>query len=184
MQRGASRRCAANELTRSSRRVRPDIFRFLFRICADIFLSFSPRRYNWRQVLWCDRERVFYGVHGNSGYLFRFDPCGGANGGGDAGSATLDLVARLTSAPSRRRGDDDMFSYGYLGLAFFPDGRTLGYLTGGATGGVGTFSFMYRYILRESCSQFDLLPLTSLTISLLHFLPSVNPATGVVQRPR
>jgi hypothetical protein len=26
-------------------------------------------------------------------------------------------------------------------------------------------SFMYRYILRESCSQFDLLPLTSLTIS-------------------
>ena len=25
-------------------------------------------------------------------------------------------------------------------------------------------SFMYRYILRESCSQFDSLPLTSLTI--------------------
>jgi hypothetical protein len=29
----------------------------------------------------------------------------------------------------------------------------------------GTFSFIYRYILRESCSQFDSLPLTSLTIS-------------------
>ena len=29
----------------------------------------------------------------------------------------------------------------------------------------GECSFMYRYILRESCSQFDLLPLTSLTIS-------------------
>ena len=27
----------------------------------------------------------------------------------------------------------------------------------------GEFSFMYRYILRESCSQFDSLPLTSLT---------------------
>jgi hypothetical protein len=27
-------------------------------------------------------------------------------------------------------------------------------------------SFMYRYILRESCSQFDSLPLTSLTIFL------------------
>ena len=30
----------------------------------------------------------------------------------------------------------------------------------------GEFSFMYRYILRESCSQFDSLPLTSLTRSL------------------
>ena len=29
----------------------------------------------------------------------------------------------------------------------------------------GECSFMYRYILRESCSQFDSLPLTSLTIS-------------------
>ena len=38
----------------------------------------------------------------------------------------------------------------------------------------------YRYNSRESCSQFDSLPLTSLTISLLHFLPSANPAA---QRP-
>ena len=29
----------------------------------------------------------------------------------------------------------------------------------------GEFSFIYRYILRESCSQFDSLPLTSLTIA-------------------
>jgi 2-oxoisovalerate dehydrogenase E1 component beta subunit len=29
---------------------------------------------------------------------------------------------------------------------------------------IGEFSFIYRYILRESCSQFDLLPLTSLTM--------------------
>ena len=34
-----------------------------------------------------------------------------------------------------------------------------------SSGSVGTCSFMYRYILRESCSQFDSLPLTSLTIS-------------------
>jgi hypothetical protein len=36
-----------------------------------------------------------------------------------------------------------------------------------------TRSFMYRYILRESCSQFDSLPLTSLTIflTLLHRSP-------------
>jgi serine/threonine protein kinase len=33
----------------------------------------------------------------------------------------------------------------------------------------GGFSFMYRYILRESCSQFDSLPLTSLTISQMRF---------------
>ena len=32
--------------------------------------------------------------------------------------------------------------------------------------GPGECSFMYRYILRESCSQFDSLPLTSLTIPL------------------
>jgi hypothetical protein len=31
----------------------------------------------------------------------------------------------------------------------------------------GACSFIYRYILRKSCSQFDSLPLTSLTISLL-----------------
>ena len=30
----------------------------------------------------------------------------------------------------------------------------------------GKFSFVYRYISRESCSQFDSLPLTSLTISV------------------
>jgi hypothetical protein len=32
-------------------------------------------------------------------------------------------------------------------------------------GGQVSFLFMYRYMLRESCSQFDSLPLTSLTIS-------------------
>ena len=30
--------------------------------------------YNWRQVVWYPAEKAFYGVHGNSGYLFRFDP--------------------------------------------------------------------------------------------------------------
>ena len=30
--------------------------------------------YNWRQVVWCDADQMAYGVHGNSGYLFRFDP--------------------------------------------------------------------------------------------------------------
>ena len=35
--------------------------------------------YNWRQVFWYPPESVFYGVHGNSGYLFRFDPRAGAS---------------------------------------------------------------------------------------------------------
>jgi hypothetical protein len=35
--------------------------------------------------------------------------------------------------------------------------------------GTAVSSFMYRYILRESCSQFDSLPLTSLTISCATF---------------
>ena len=40
-------------------------------------------------------------------------------------------------------------------------------------------SFMYRYIVRESCSQFDSLPLTSLTISVGRVVPRVSDA-----RPR
>jgi outer membrane protein assembly factor BamB len=30
--------------------------------------------YNWRQVFWNPGDNQIYGVHGNSGYLFRFDP--------------------------------------------------------------------------------------------------------------
>jgi|GEM_PF-63797 len=77
--------------------------------------------YNWRQVVWRPRDEAFYGVHGNSGYLFRFDPM----------SATLDLIDRITSSPSRRTGMFDQFSYGYLGFTLGPDGDTLYYLTGG-----------------------------------------------------
>jgi acetyl-CoA acyltransferase len=36
-------------------------------------------------------------------------------------------------------------------------------------------SFIYRYILRDSCSQFDSLPLTSLTLSFLLFAPRSTP---------
>jgi hypothetical protein len=62
-----------------------------------------------------------YGVHGNSGYLFRFDPR----------AERVEVLERLTSDPSRRAGMFDLFSYGYLGFALGPDGRTLYYLTGG-----------------------------------------------------
>ncbi len=77
--------------------------------------------YNWRQVAWRASERCLYGVHGNSGYLFRFDPR----------KPLVEIIDRITSEPSRRTGMFDQFSYGYLGFAFGPDGRTLYYLTGG-----------------------------------------------------
>jgi len=77
--------------------------------------------YNWRQTIWCERERAVYGVHGNSGYLFRFDPR----------IPRVDVLERITSLPSKRSGMYDQFSYGYLGFTIGPDGRTLHYLTGG-----------------------------------------------------
>lgn len=77
--------------------------------------------YHWRQTAWHAEEEVFYGIHGNSGYLFRFDPR----------QPRVDLLERLTSEPSRRCGMFDQFSYGYLGFALGPDGQTFYYLTGG-----------------------------------------------------
>jgi hypothetical protein len=77
--------------------------------------------YNWRQTIWCEPERAVYGVHGNSGYLFRFDPQ----------IPRIDVLERITSLPSKQSGMYDQFSYGYLGFTLGPDGRTLYYLTGG-----------------------------------------------------
>ncbi len=77
--------------------------------------------YNWRQVAWYPGDCMIYGVHGNSGYLFRFDPR----------AERVEVLDRITSDPSRRSGMFDQFSYGYLGFALGPDGRTLYYLTGG-----------------------------------------------------
>jgi len=77
--------------------------------------------YNWRQTIWYQPENSVYGVHGNSGYLFRFDP----------DVPQVEVMERLTSLPSKRSGMYDQFSYGYLGFILGPDGRTLYYLTGG-----------------------------------------------------
>jgi len=76
--------------------------------------------YNWRGIVWYDPEGVAYGVHGNSGYLFRFDPR----------KPSLEIVDRITSEPSQKSGMFDQFSYGYLGFELGPD-QTLYYLTGG-----------------------------------------------------
>lgn len=77
--------------------------------------------YNWRQTFWYEPERCIYGVHGNSGYLFRYSPS----------RNRVDVLERLTSVPSKLSGMYDQFSYGYLGFALGPDGRTIHYLTGG-----------------------------------------------------
>ncbi len=76
--------------------------------------------YNWRQTIWYVPHKAVYGVHGNSGYLFRFEPA----------VPRLEVLERLTSEPSKRSGMFDQFSYGYLGFTLGPDGRTLHYLTG------------------------------------------------------
>lgn len=77
--------------------------------------------YNWRSIFWYAPEGVAYGVHGNSGYLFRFDPR----------KPEIEIVERITSEPSRRCGMFDQFSYGYLGFLLGPDHETIYYLTGG-----------------------------------------------------
>jgi hypothetical protein len=77
--------------------------------------------YNWRQTAWYKPGQMVYGVHGNSGYLFRFDPR----------APRVEVLDRLTSVPSQRSGMFDEFSYGYLGFTLGPDGHTLHYLTGG-----------------------------------------------------
>ena len=92
----------------------------------DYFGKYDPTRpgsmcYNWRKIFWHPKEQVAYGVHGNSGYLFRFDPR----------AEKIELVERITSEPSRKSGMFDQFSYGYLGFQLGPDGETIYYLTGG-----------------------------------------------------
>lgn len=92
----------------------------------DYFGRYDPTRpgsmgYNWRKIFWYPPEEVAYGVHGNSGYLFRFDPR----------KEQVEIVQRITSEPSQRLGMYDLFSYGYLGFQLGPDGETIYYLTGG-----------------------------------------------------
>lgn len=92
----------------------------------DYFGTYDPTRpgsmaYNWRKIFWHPNENVAYGVHGNSGYLFRFDPK----------TETIEIVERITSSPSKKSGMFDQFSYGYLGFQLSPDQETIYYLTGG-----------------------------------------------------
>jgi len=92
----------------------------------DYFGEYDPTSpghmgYNWRQTFWRAADKMIYGVHGNSGYLFRFDPA----------AERLEVLDRITSEPSKRCGMFDQFSYGYLGFAAGPKQETIYYLTGG-----------------------------------------------------
>ena len=62
--------------------------------------------YNWRQTFWYAPAKAIYGVHGNSGYLFRFD----------SAPRAVEVLDRITSEASQRSGMFDQFSYGYLGF--------------------------------------------------------------------
>ena len=91
----------------------------------DYFGSYDPSTtrgmaYNWRQTFWNASEKQIYGIHGNSGYLFSFDPL----------APRIKILERLTSIPSRLTGMKDQFRFGYLGFQLGPDGRTIYYLTG------------------------------------------------------
>jgi len=77
--------------------------------------------YNWRQTFYRPADKMIYGVHGNSGYLFRLD----------LARPRVEVLERLTSEVSKASGMFDQFSYGYLGFAPGHDGRTIYYLTGG-----------------------------------------------------
>lgn len=92
----------------------------------DYFGIYDPTRpgsmgYNWRKIFWYEPEQAAYGVHGNSGYLFKLDPR----------KPSIEIVDRITSEPSRRSGMFNLFTYGYLGFILGPDKETIYYLTGG-----------------------------------------------------
>lgn len=89
----------------------------------DYFGTYDPKDagsmgYNWRKIHWYEPENKAYGVHGNSGYLFTFDPQ----------NKKIEIVDRITSWPSKKSGMFDQFSYGYLGFKI-RDG-VIYYLTG------------------------------------------------------
>lgn len=100
-----------------------------FPLKRDILGQYDPDKpgsmaYNWRQILWYEPQKLFYGTHGTSGYLFRFDGrCG-----------WVEIMDRIASEKSRASGTFDQFPYGYLGLTLGPDGHTLYFLTGTPAG--------------------------------------------------
>jgi sugar lactone lactonase YvrE len=95
----------------------------------EVFGTWDPNKpghmgYHWRQTVWYEPEKVFYGNHGNTGFLFRFDPRG----------EQIEVIDRIAAEKSKLSGLFDAFDYGYLGLTLGPDGHTLYFLTGTPAG--------------------------------------------------
>jgi hypothetical protein len=68
----------------------------------DYFGKYDPTQpgsmgYNWRKIFWYKPGQAAYGVHGNSGYLFRFEP----------GKPGLEIVRRITSELSMKSLDSN-----------------------------------------------------------------------------
>ena len=77
----------------------------------DVFGTLDPRKgghfgYHWRHMVWNEKRQIFYGIHGNSGYLFSFDPKG----------KKLEIVARIVSEHCLRNGLNPHFHYGNMTL--------------------------------------------------------------------
>ncbi|MFA5646246.1 MAG: hypothetical protein WDA18_07835 [Candidatus Ratteibacteria bacterium] len=92
----------------------------------DIFGAWDPHKpghqgYNWRDIFWHAQEKVFYGVHPKSAWLFRFDPV----------EPRLSLIDRICSKEFRESGRFEVFRYGYLSLRLGLDRETIFYLTSG-----------------------------------------------------
>ncbi|MBL8219759.1 MAG: NHL repeat-containing protein [Bryobacterales bacterium] len=80
--------------------------------------------YNWRQTVFYRPGNVFYGIHGATSMLFRYNSSG----------KEMYVEERIASQKSREMGMYDSFRYGYLGFTLGPDGHTLYYLTGTPAG--------------------------------------------------
>ncbi|MBS1827918.1 MAG: hypothetical protein JST93_21595 [Acidobacteria bacterium] len=80
--------------------------------------------YNWRQTVFYRPGNVFYGIHGATSTLFRYNASG----------KEMYVDERIASQKTREMGAYDSFRYGYLGLTLGPDGHTLYYLTGTPAG--------------------------------------------------
>lgn len=91
----------------------------------DIFGQHDPHKpghmaYHWREIFWNEANKVFYGTHPRTGYLFSFDPS----------KPEIKLIDRLSARPIKERGDYEPYHYGYGGLSIGPDNETIYYITG------------------------------------------------------
>jgi hypothetical protein len=92
---------------------------------CDTFGAWDPHKpghqgYNWRDLLWHEKDRVFYGIHPKSAHLFRLDPA----------APRLTVLDRLCAQEVRESGQYEPYHpYGYLSLRLGLDGQTIHYLT-------------------------------------------------------